>query len=213
MIQKVSKCVLITSLFFLFIVLPISVNASEPNVNDWINNEQPKDQPDEVKKEDSVELNTANTSIRKIIGKLILYTFLILILIYALIKFLALRQKNLQPNQAIKLMGGTPLGNNKSLQLVKVGDQLLLIGVGDEVTLLKEFLNEDEIKSIEENLTNQPSALSNTLTSFLKGKINDRKKQSNSFENIFSQSLDKIKGKQDQFEQDVRNKDDEEGRS
>ena len=162
MIQKVSKCVLITSLFFLLIVLPISVNASEPNVNDWINNEQPKDQPDEVKKEDSVELNTANTSIRKIIGKLILYTFLILILIYALIKFLALRQKNLQPNQAIKLMGGYPLGNNKSLQLVKVGDQLLLIGVGDEVTLLKEFLNEDEIKSIEENLTNQPSALSNT---------------------------------------------------
>ena len=213
MIQKVSKCVLITSLFFLLIVLPISVNASEPNVNDWINNEQPKDQPDEVKKEDSVELNTANTSITKIIGKLVLYTFLILILIYALIKFLAIRQKNLQPNQAIKLMGGTPLGNNKSLQLVKVGDQLLLIGVGDEVTLLKEFLNEDEIKSIEENLTNQPSALSNTLTSFLKEKINDRKKQSNSFENIFSQSLDKIKGKQDQFEQDVRNKDDEEGRS
>ena len=165
-----------------------------------------------MKKEDSVELNTANTSIAKIIGKLVLYTFLILILIYALIKFLALRQKNLQPNQAIKLMGGTPLGNNKSLQLVKVGDQLLLIGVGDEVTLLKEFLNEDEIKSIEENLTNQPSALSNTLTNFLKEKINDRKKQSNSFENIFSQSLDKIKGKQDQFEQDVRNKDDEEGR-
>ena len=131
-----------------------------------------------MKKEDSVELNTANTRIKKIIGKLILYTFLILILIYALIKFLALRQKNLQPNQAIKLMGGTPLGNNKSLQLVKVGDQLLLIGVGDEVTLLKEFLNEDEIKSIEENLTNQPSALSNTLASFLKGKINDRKKQS-----------------------------------
>lgn len=203
---------MITALFFLLIALPISVNASEPNVNDWINDEQPKDQPNEVKKEDSLELNTANTSITKIIGKLILYTFLILILIYALIKFLALRQKSLQPNQAIKLMGGTPLGNNKSLQLVKVGDQLLLIGVGDQVTLLKEFLNEEEIKNIEENLTNQPSALSNSLTSFLKEKMNDRKKQSNSFENIFSQSLDKIKGKQDQFEQDVRKKDDEEGR-
>lgn len=212
MIQKVSKSVVITALFFLLIALPISVNASEPNVNDWINDEQPKDQPNEVKKEDSLELNTANTSITKIIGKLILYTFLILILIYALIKFLALRQKSLQPNQAIKLMGGTPLGNNKSLQLVKVGDQLLLIGVGDQVTLLKEFLNEEEIKNIEENLTNQPSALSNSLTSFLKEKMNDRKKQSNSFENIFSQSLDKIKGKQDQFEQDVRKKDDEEGR-
>jgi flagellar protein FliO/FliZ len=212
LIQKVSKSVVITALFFLLIALPISVNASEPNVNDWINDEQPKDQPNEVKKEDSLELNTANTSITKIIGKLILYTFLILILIYALIKFLALRQKSLQPNQAIKLMGGTPLGNNKSLQLVKVGDQLLLIGVGDQVTLLKEFLNEEEIKNIEENLTNQPSALSNSLTSFLKEKMNDRKKKSNSFENIFSQSLDKIKGKQDQFEQDVRKKDDEEGR-
>jgi flagellar protein FliO/FliZ len=212
LIQKASKCVVITALFFLLIALPISVNASEPNVNDWINNEQPKDQPNEVKKEDNLELNTANTSITKIIGKLILYTFLILILIYALIKFLALRQKSLQPNQAIELMGGTPLGNNKSLQLVKVGDQLLLIGVGDQVTLLKEFLNEDEIKNIEENLTNQPSALSNSLTSFIKEKMNNRKKKSNSFENIFSQSLDNIKGKQDQFEQDVRKKDDEEGR-
>ena len=165
-----------------------------------------------MKKEDSVDLNTANTSITKIIGKLVLYTLFILILIYGLIKFLAIRQKNLQPNQAIKLMGGTPLGNNKSLQLVKVGDQLLLIGVGDQVTLLKEFLNEEEIKNIEENLANQPSALSNSLTNFLKEKLNDRKKKSNSFENIFSQSLDKIKGKQDQFEQDVRKKDDEEGR-
>ena len=183
-------------------------------MNDWLNDEQPKVQPEDVEKDESVELNTANTSIAKIIGKLVLYTFLILIMIYALIKFLAHRQKNLQPNQAIKLMGGTPLGNNKSLQLVKVGDQLLLIGVGDQVTLLKEFLNEDEIKKIEENLTNQPSALSNSVTNFLKEKLNDRKKQkqSNSFENIFSQSLDKIKGKQDRFEQDVRKKDDEEGR-
>ncbi|WP_172371480.1 flagellar biosynthetic protein FliO [Sporosarcina jiandibaonis] len=212
MIRKISKCVLIISLFFLLVALPISVNASEPNVNDWINDEKSQPQPGQLEKEESIDLNTTNTSITKIIGKLILYTFLILILIYALIKFLALRQKNLQPNQAIKLMGGTPLGNNKSLQLVKVGDQLLLIGVGDQVTLLKEFLNEDEIKSIEENLTNQPSDLSNSLTNFIKEKINDRKKKSNSFENIFSQSLDKIKGKQDQFEQDVRKKDDEEGR-
>ena len=214
MIQKVSTYILITALVLLFTALPLSVNASEPNVNDWLNDEQPKVQPEDVEKDESVELNPTNTSITKIIGKLVLYTFIILIMIYALIKFLANRQKNLQPNQAIKLMGGTPLGNNKSLQLVKVGDQLLLIGVGDQVTLLKEFLNEDEIKKIEENLTNQPSALSNTLTSFLKEKLTNRtrKKQSTSFENIFSQSLDKIKGKQDRFEQDVRKKDDEEGR-
>ena len=178
MIQKVSTYVLITALVLFFTALPLSVTAAEPNVNDWLNDEQPKVQPENVEKDESVELNTANTSIAKIIGKLVLYTFLILIMIYALIKFLAHRQKNLQPNQAIKLMGGTPLGNNKSLQLVKVGDQLLLIGVGDQVTLLKEFLNEDEIKKIEENLTNQPSALSNSVTNFLKEKLNDRKKKS-----------------------------------
>jgi len=209
MIQKLTKCVGITLLLIFMTGFPIIVNAAEPNVNDWINNEGTNIQQEELEKDESNETNT-NTSMVSVIGKLIFYTILIIVLIYALIKFLALRQKKLQPNQAIKLMGGTQLGNNKSLQLVKVGDQLLLLGVGDQITLLKEFLHEDEIKKIEENLA---TGQTNTISGYLKGKVNDRNtNRTNSFDNIFSQSLDKIKGKQDKFDQDLRNKNDKEGR-
>ena len=209
MVQKVSKYVVIALLLISLTGFPIFVDAAEPNVNDWINNDGSNIQQENIEKDESDETNT-NTSMVSVIGKLIFYTILIIVLIYALIKFLALRQKNLQPNQAIKLMGGTQLGNNKSLQLVKVGDQLLLLGVGDQITLLKEFLHEDEIKKIEENLA---TGQTNTISSYLKGKVNDRNtNRTTSFDNIFSQSLDKIKGKQDKFDQDLRNKNDKEGR-
>ncbi len=197
---------------FIVVSIPSSVAAKEPTVEDSYEKEKSTAQTEVEEKEESTTLNpTEDASLVGIIVKLILYTLLIIVLIYGLIKFLALKQKNLQPNQAVKLMGGTPLGNNKSLQLVKVGEHVLLVGVGDQVTLIKEFSSTDEIGSIEKNLDKQPLILTNSITKFIKGKLDNRSKtkQSRDFEYLLSQSLDKQKVKQNQLKHDLSKEDDE----
>ena len=221
MIQKNFLSVIALVLFFSFLIvlIPSSADAKEPMVRDWVEKEQPEGMTDDKEKEESSKLNTTeDTSLVVIIFKLIFYTLLILVMIYALIKFLALRQKKLQPNQAVKLMGGTPLGNNKSLQLVKVGEKVYLIGVGDQVTLIKEFSESDEINSIETDLENQSTLftsplanISTSIVNFSKEKISKRmeSKPNLSFEHLFKQSLNKQKGKQDQLKQDLNEENEE----
>ncbi len=193
--------------------IPASVDAKEPTVKDGYEKEQPEGMTDVKEKEESSKVTTTeDKSLVVILFKLIFYTLLILVMIYGLIKFLAVRQKKFQPNQAVKLMGGTPLGNNKSLQLVKVGEKVYLIGVGDQVTLIKEFSELDEINSIETDLENQSTlfasplaTISTSIVNFSKEKLSKRieTKPNLSFEHLFKQSLNKQKGKQEQLKQDL----------
>lgn len=216
MIRKISLYVpvIIYLLAFLVMSMPAPVEAEDPKVTDWVEDETPAEEP--ADDEDSVETQPIEEkSFAAILGQLIFYTLLIIAMIYGLIRFLASRQKKMQPNQAVKLMGGTPLGNNKSLQLVKVGNQIYMIGVGDQVTLIKEFSSEDEINGIEKDLERQtPALFPNPVSTFIKGKLT-RQKETESytdFDHLFNQSLDKQKLKQNQLKHDL-SKDDEEGNS
>ena len=187
--------------------------AADSNVTNWLEEKEPDaEQPAESAETEPVE----EQSFLSIVAKLIFYTALILVMIYGLIKFLSIRQQKLQPNQAVKLMGGTPLGNNKSLQLVKVGDKIYMIGVGDEVTLIKEFADEAEVGSIEKDLEKQPTIFSNPKFKLPKGIFGGtgtdtdiEMKTDRGFENLFKQSLNKQKQKQQQFEQDLSGTDDD----
>ncbi|WP_038702059.1 flagellar biosynthetic protein FliO [Planococcus sp. PAMC 21323] len=193
---------LVAVLFTGLISEPLPVQAN-PNVVDWLNNEEPVEEtPAETTETAPIE----EKSLAGILVQLALYTLLIVVMIYGLIKFLAARQKNLQPNHGIRLMGGTPLGNNKSLQVVKVGGQIYLIGVGDEVTLIKEFSDEAEINSIEEDFEQQP-ALSKSLRAFSKKKEKaTQASKATSFDELFNQSIDKQKNKQHQLENEFGSK-------
>lgn len=216
--QKLTFIIMAAVLFFSLIGFSSStiVHADDTNVTDWVENDKKPDAKEtEQPTAENVEVVTEDKSLTVIIGKLILYTLLILVLIYGLIKFLALRQKKLQPNQAVKLMGGTPLGNNKSLQLVKVGNQIYMIGVGDQVTLIKEFTDADEISGIEKDLDGQATLLSNPVVSFVKDKVNNRNKPGKTlgFDQLFSQSLTKQKQQQEQLKKELNKEDKKEGSS
>nr|WP_249023453.1 hypothetical protein [Planococcus salinarum] len=88
---------------------PSGAQAADPKVIDGYDGEQPAVE----QQEQPVEVEAAapeEKSFIVVIGQLIFYTLLIVFMIYGLIKFLSMKQKNLQPNQAVKLMGGTALG-------------------------------------------------------------------------------------------------------
>ncbi|WP_033541471.1 flagellar biosynthetic protein FliO [Planococcus sp. CAU13] len=217
MIPKMS---LYTLMMILLLALPAvwapsAAQAADPKVSDSYGTDQPAvEQPEQPAEAAAPE----EKSFIAVIGQLILYTLLIVFMIYGLIKFLSMKQKNLQPNQAVKLMGGTALGNNKSLQLVKVGGQIYLIGVGDQVTLIKEFTEDDAIHGIEKDVEAQASPLlPKTVTSFIKDKISGASEknpyQTKGFEQLFKQSLEKQRKKQDSLQTDLEKKQDKEGRT
>ncbi|WP_165843812.1 flagellar biosynthetic protein FliO [Planococcus halotolerans] len=218
MIQKMSlySIMMILLLTLSAVWIPSGAQAADPKVSDSYDTDQPAVEQQEQPAEAAAP---EEKSFIVVIGQLIFYTLLIVFMIYGLIKFLSMKQKKLQPNQAVKLMGGTALGNNKSLQLVKVGGQIYLIGVGDQVTLIKEFTEDDEINGIEKDVETQASPLlPKTVTSFIKekvgGHLEKNPSQTKGFEQLFKQSLDKQRKKQDKLESDLskQHSEDKEGR-
>ncbi|GAA4700838.1 hypothetical protein GCM10023228_00490 [Brevibacillus fulvus] len=74
---------------------------------------------------------------------------LIILLIYLLLRFLAKKQlSGFGQSGPIKVIGATGVGNGKSLQIVQIGDALYVIGVGENVTLLRHIPAGDEMDVI-----------------------------------------------------------------
>ncbi len=176
---------LLIALAALWLAAPAVASADAGNVADWLK-EDPASETEPTEAEAVPEIEEKSFGL--IIGQLIFYTLLIVGLIYGLIKFLAMRQKGGQSQRAIQLMGGSPLGQNKSLQLVKVGGQFYLIGVGNEVTLIKEFSDQEEIAALQQDLEQQRPA-----ASALFGNSSKAKAPFANFEQYFARSLDKQK--------------------
>ncbi|MCA0170561.1 flagellar biosynthetic protein FliO [Bacillus sp. RAR_GA_16] len=144
-------------LLFLGLLMPQQVMAAtEGSVTDWLteNGDEPS-----APQEEPAEVG-ANTNIFFLLIKLVFYTIVVVGLIYLLIRFLSKRQQKLQHHSVFTPIGGTPLGNNKSVQMVKVGDSLYMIGVGDNVNLLKEIEDKDEVEHILSQAEDQKSGFS-----------------------------------------------------
>ncbi|MCG7342880.1 flagellar biosynthetic protein FliO [Sporosarcina sp. ACRSL] len=90
-------------------------------------------------------------------------------LLLALLKFINRKNRMFDQHRFIKNVGGLSLGQHKSIQLVVIGDSYYLIGVGDEVRLLKEITDPKEIKALEsyfdeDELQSPPGIMSKLLT-------------------------------------------------
>jgi flagellar protein FliO/FliZ len=149
--------------------------------------------------------------------KLVFYTLIVVVLIYALVKFLAVRQRKMQHNQVFQSLGGTPLGTNKSLQLVKVGGKIYLLGVADQISLIKEITDSEETAIIEKDLKEQDSIMSKNFLELFKSKEKqgDQRGSTTSFQDLFNRSLQQQKQHLEKMEHQLvsRNTDEKEGRS
>ena len=52
-------------------------------------------------------------------------------------------------------LGGNALGANRSVQVIKVGNRLLIVGVGENIQLLKEIEDGQEYEQIISEYNNQ----------------------------------------------------------
>lgn len=122
-------------------------------------------------------------------------------LLYALLKFVNNKNRLYQKNRLMKNLGGISLGQQKSIQLVVIGEAYYLIGVGDDIRLLKEITDENEIATLleyyeETDVNTLKGPLEQVLTKFssLKGERNkETTEKQTDFSHLFRSRLDEIK--------------------
>ncbi|HLR70901.1 MAG TPA: flagellar biosynthetic protein FliO [Pseudogracilibacillus sp.] len=190
--------------------------AKDKNVKDCI--ETDEDCLEEVEQpaeglqstnEDSIE-NIQSTSLIFNVIKMIVALLLVLALIYVLLIFIKKRNKLTQQVKVLDNLGGISVGPNKSIQLVRIGEKVYMIGVGDTVELLQEITD----ASVIDDLLNQEEHPIKPM-SFLKQKLrrNSSNDENQSAEHPFTdtlqQELNKLKSNRHQMIQTSKAKDDE----
>ncbi|TQR07744.1 flagellar biosynthetic protein FliO [Psychrobacillus soli] len=76
--------------------------------------------------------------------KMIFALLFVVLLLYGLLRFVNSRNKTFQQNSLIQNLGGVGVSQGKSVQLLQVGNSLFLVGIGEDITLLKEIEDPEE---------------------------------------------------------------------
>jgi flagellar protein FliO/FliZ len=146
--------------------------------------------------------------------KMILALAFVLFLVYILLKFVTKRNRMFQQGQSIVNLGGTSLGQNKSIQMVKVGNRLFVVGVGESISLLKEIDDEQERKQLIEDferkqeLIVEPNDFIQKATTILNDSLkrNRAKEKETTFSTSFKDQLEKVKNERTKQLEDVKRK-------
>lgn len=183
-------------------------NDSNQSVTDYLNNTQePEDSSELTETIDSSSVvdrdNTQKVglSIWDFIKALSAFLFVIGLLLF-LLKFISKKSHTYSKTKTIDNLGGISLGNQKSIQLVKVGERILIVGVGDNIQLLKEIEEEEEYNQIIESFNASmdqlatPSDIVTKVMNLTKSKIDHKKSENEtdtSFKNMLNIQLNEMK--------------------
>lgn len=80
--------------------------------------------------------------------KVVLALIFVVVLLFFVLKLVNRNNKNYQSNQMLQNLGGISVGQQKSVQLLKVGNSLFLVGVGTDIHIIKEITDEQEQKAL-----------------------------------------------------------------
>ncbi|MFD0711283.1 flagellar biosynthetic protein FliO [Paenibacillus sp. GCM10027626] len=101
------------------------------------------------------EIPRADTNIAGSLIWVVFALLLVIVLIVVVIRWLAQRNRSWGANRSLRSMGGIPLGQNKSLQVVEVAGRIYVVGVGDNVALLDKIDDADEVERMLAQLEQQ----------------------------------------------------------
>ncbi|UAL49176.1 flagellar biosynthetic protein FliO [Sutcliffiella horikoshii] len=201
--NKILRSLLVVAFLFL---LPITGFANEKeglknSVYNQIQDQKPQTDQSEgdlnapsLDEQEMLEQKPPSVSIFDFI-KMIFALLFVLALLYGALKLINSRNK-FDSGRSVENIGGTNLGNNKSLQLVKVGNSVLVVGVGDSINLLKEITDEQEREQLiqsyrdrSENMTINSDKLSSMVE---KVKGMKKTKSKSSFSSLLQDQLGQL---------------------
>lgn len=138
--------------------------------------------------------------------KMIVALFFVLGLIYVILLFLRRRNKLLQHHELLENLGGISLGQNKSLQLIRIGSHIYVVGVGEQVDLMLEITEPEVLEAL---LSEESSDQEVPFLKQLLSKNENKTDEKNNFMNQLDNELNKLQNNREKLIHKAVEKDDE----
>ncbi|UOQ43044.1 flagellar biosynthetic protein FliO [Halobacillus salinarum] len=200
--------------FILCIFQGSVVYAAGPSVSECAKNPQLEGcgtQPDNVEQktdpssaeDQQTTAGTEQSSLVWSIIRLIFVLLFVLALIYGLLKFFNSKNKLFRSSRTMENLGGMNLAPNRSIQAVRIGKQVFIVGVGESVDIITEITDEETkdrlLKTDEETAIQQAFGLEKWLDK-LKGKQASPEKDSSvQFKQLFEKQLTEMSNNRKQL--------------
>ncbi|MDY0405875.1 flagellar biosynthetic protein FliO [Virgibacillus sp. 179-BFC.A HS] len=179
-----------------------TVLAKDKNVEEWLeqNNDvrQDKSEKDENVQQEKISEAASSPSLMFSFVKVIIVLGIILLLIYFAAKFLQKRNRLFHQVKAMENLGGISVGNQKSIQIIRVGEKLYMLGVGENVEMLKEITDEQTKNAILQEREDTSHKIEN-LPSFLSKNKKRQPKNDPDFKKLFVKELDNLRHSRNQI--------------
>ncbi|WP_318507763.1 flagellar biosynthetic protein FliO [Bacillus sp. T3] len=131
-----------------------STSDGETSVYDAIQKGEKQTTPKSTK-----DVDSQSTTLFPSMIKFFVSFIFVIGLLYFLMRFLSKRNRPFQGNGPILSLGGQSLGNNRSLQVVLLGQTIYIIGVGETISLIRTIEKGEEYQSLLEGFENQAEVL------------------------------------------------------
>lgn len=140
------------------------------------------------------------------IVKMVVALFFVLALIYIVLLVLKRRNKLLQNHDLLENLGGISLGQNKSLQLIRIGSHVYVVGVGEHVDLMIEITEAEVLDALlHAEKSNEEIPFLQSLFSKDKAKADSKR----DFMNRLDDELNKLQKNREKLVHKAVEKDDE----
>ena len=130
--------------------------------------------------------------------KMIFATLFVVALLYTVLKLVSKKGAFGQKSNTLVNLGGLTVGTNRSVQMIKVGERILVVGVGDNIQLLTEIEKGEEFDGILTDYNQkldklaQPNDVITRLTEFVKGKKDLTNTNPSSFQTLLKKQLEDL---------------------
>jgi flagellar protein FliO/FliZ len=132
-----------------------STSDGETTVYDAIQNGGEKSTSEQQPK----QVDSPSPSLFSSFIKFIFSFILVIGLLFLLMNYLSKRNRKFQNNGPILSLGGQALGNNRSMQVVLIGQTIYIVGVGEDITLIRTISKGEEYQSLLEGFENQAEVI------------------------------------------------------
>lgn len=112
--------------------------------------DEKKGEKEQKEQEEDIPFTTTSDTVWTFV-KVVLVLALVIALIYLLLRFINKRTRSFTDGRKIQSIGGVNVGSNRSVQLIKVGGRIFVIGVGESVSLIKEIDDVEEVEQLEDD--------------------------------------------------------------
>lgn len=204
-----NQLIMISLVFVMLFTFTIPSAQAERNVKDCLETDEDCLELDEEQDEDNLieqnETTSSNQTGSLVINvlKIVFALALVLILIYVLLLFLKKKNKLSANNQSFETLGGISVGQQKSIQVVRIGNKVYAVGVGNDITMLDEITDQDVIEQLEETKDTEPPAMT-FIQNWLQKRFtkeNEQKKSSpnQSFSKTLEEELEELRSNREQL--------------